>query len=99
MSEDQQAQTAREAAADAALRSLVANLISLGLTIGLCVAISQRDTLARQRLRVRQVFSHTGRRARERRLIAELQADVSHIEHGTGPDLTVSSALLAGWYR
>lgn len=66
-----------------ALRSLVANMIGLGLQIGIIVAISKRDWLARQALRYRWYLRQEWKQARERALIAELRRDISEIEHGT----------------
>lgn len=66
-----------------AMRSLVTNMIGLGLQVGIIVAISKRDWLARQARRYRWYLRQEWRGARERALIAELHRDLSEIEHGS----------------
>lgn len=72
---------AAEAARDAAIRSLAANLVSLGLMIGFSLALARRDALARTWAGVRARVRPPGRQWREDAAVAELRADLSRMEH------------------
>ena len=76
----------REEVRSVVVKSLVANAVGLGLQLGLILAISKRDWLTRQALRYRRIVLQEWKGERERRLLAELQADISRIQHGdSGP--------------
>jgi hypothetical protein len=84
--QDQQGQerTARQAAINAA----VYNGVGLILQLGIIIAIARRDWLRQQALRYRWYVLRQWRGERERRLVADLQRDVSRMQHEgmTGDD-------------
>lgn len=66
---------------DVAVKSAVANMVGLAIQVGIIVAIAKRDWVSRQWIRYRWYVTREWRHAHERRLIAELRADLSRIEH------------------
>lgn len=78
MSEDQSARVAR----DAAIQSLISNLVYMGIIVAASMAVSNRDWLRLQGRRVRAVMRQDARRDREERQVAELRRDISRFEHG-----------------
>lgn len=78
MSEDQSARVAR----DAAIQSLISNLVYMGIIVAASMAVSNRDWLRLQGRRVRAVMRRDARRDREERQVAELRRDISRFEHG-----------------
>lgn len=68
-------------ARDAAVQSLVSNGVYLLIMIGLAAALTRRDWIARQAMRARQAVRQEWRHYHAEQMIAELQADVSRIEH------------------
>ena len=71
---------------EGALRSLVANVVGLAVQLGIIVAIAKRDSIWRLWRRYQWHVTREWRGAVERRLLAELQRDISAIEHGQGVD-------------
>jgi len=68
------------AARDAAVRSLVDNGIYLLLVVGVTVALTRRDWLARQAMRARRLVD-PGPRRTDHLAMAEVRRDISHMEH------------------
>jgi hypothetical protein len=66
---------------DVAIKSAIANIVGLAVQVGILVAIAKRDSLARLLIRYRWYVLREWRHAHEQRLIAELRADLSRIEH------------------
>ncbi len=73
--------SAGRVARDAALQSLASNAVYLLLMIGATVALTRRDWLARQALRLRRAAA--GRRPEHGAAMAEVRAEISRIEHGS----------------
>lgn len=67
---------------EVALRSLIANMVGLGVQLGIIILIAKRDSLWRAWRRYQWHVFQEWRGARERKLIAELRQDISRIEHG-----------------
>jgi hypothetical protein len=66
---------------DVAIKSAIANIVGLAVQVGIIVAIAKRDSLARLLIRYRWYVLREWRHAHEQRLLAELRADLSAIEH------------------
>lgn len=73
-------QRAAKVARDAALQSLVSNLVYLAIMLGVTVAITKRDWIGRQMLRIQR--RRSARHAAAEKAVAELQREVSDLEHG-----------------
>lgn len=71
-------------AREAAIHSLVANGVYLLLMVGITVALTRRDWLARQALRARRVMSQDRRKLRADQQVADLRRDISAYEHREG---------------
>lgn len=83
-SEDQAAEaegrTPADLARDAALQSLVSNVVYLAVMVGFTVALANRDRLGRLALRLGHRWSSA--RAAEERTVAEFRRELSDYEHG-----------------
>lgn len=96
--ERREADRARAAAAarDAALRSLVANAVSLALTVGLMIAISKRDELGRLRMLLARRAATPAQRARRAQdaAVAAFQRELHDVMRGgPGPAVTDDRGL------
>lgn len=67
-------------ARDAALQSLVSNMVYLAVMLGFTLALANRDRLGRLALRLGRKWSAA--RAAEERAVAEFRRDLSDYEHG-----------------
>lgn len=76
---DDQSRVAR----DAAIQSLISNLVYMGIIVAASVAMTNREWLRLQGRRVAAVVRQDARRDREERQIAELRRDISRFEHGS----------------
>lgn len=73
----------RDAAREAAIRSLVSNGVYLLMMIGFTVAISKRDELVRLWMRARRI-ARREEPAEVRSRLAAFRREVSEIEHADG---------------
>lgn len=83
-------------ARNAAVEAFMYNAVGLALQVAIVVAIAKRDWLGRQYHRYRWYVLREWRGAHERRLLAELQRDLSAIEHGHTPRRTGGHGLYGG---
>jgi hypothetical protein len=81
---------------DVAIKSAIANIVGLAVQVGIIVAIAKRDSLARLFIRYRWYVLREWRHAHEQRLLAELRADLSRIEHHSGGRRRDSRGLYGG---
>jgi hypothetical protein len=81
---------------DVAIKSAIANIVGLAVQVGIIVAIAKRDSLARLLIRYRWYVLREWRHAHEARLLAELRADLSRIEHHGGGHPRDSRGLYGG---
>ena len=73
-------QRAAKVARDAALQSLVSNLVYLVIMLGVTVAITKRDWIGRQMLRIQR--RRSAREAAAEKAVADLRRELSDLEHG-----------------
>jgi hypothetical protein len=66
---------------DAAVQSLVSNLVYVAVMLGLTVAIARRDWIEQQRIRIRRWFNPPDPYARE---MEEVRRDIDRLEYGYG---------------
>jgi hypothetical protein len=71
-------------ARDAAVSSLVSNAVYLAVMVGLAVAITRKDWIARQAARARAAVRRDWRKWSAAREISEFRAEVSRYEHDGG---------------
>lgn len=71
----------REEMRDVAVKSLIANVVGLGVQLGIIVAIAKRDAIKRAYLRYRWHVRREWRHAHEQKAVAELRRDVARMEH------------------
>lgn len=69
-------------ARDAAIASLVSNLVYVGVVVGVSLALSRREWLRLQATRWQRVIRREDRREREEAAVAQLRRDISRYEHG-----------------
>lgn len=83
---------------DAALRSLVANLVSLGLTFGLMVAISKRDAIGRLGLAARQQLTRRATAAAQAHdaAVRQFQRELHDVMRGSSGPVTEERRGLYG---
>lgn len=74
-------QEAAKVARDAALQSLVSNAVYLALMLGITVAITKRDALARLKVRIERQWRQADRQDADRKVLADFRRQVSEIEH------------------
>lgn len=70
-------------ARDAALQSLVSNMVYLAVMLGFTLALANRDRLGRLALRLGRKWSAA--RAAEERAVAEFRRELSDYDHGGTP--------------
>lgn len=88
MTEREQAERDMGVAREEALRALVSNLVYVAIMLGVSIGIAKRDWFTQQGIRLRHAVRDRSK-WRESRLVAELQADISRIEHNSSiPDQT-----------
>jgi hypothetical protein len=71
----------RDVARQAAIRSLVTNVISIAVMVGFTVAIAKRDLAVRTAIRVRQVVRQEWRSAAAELAVSEFRRAMSAWEH------------------
>jgi hypothetical protein len=89
-------QDSARGARDAAVQSAISTGVYLAIVLGVSIAITRRDTLTRAWMRARALVHPAGDPPHVSAALADLQRDLSDIEHGGGPRPEHHAGLYGG---